>query len=227
MADLNDTGLILDGIFYRVPALSILQGAYLRVAPGAICALFGRNGSGKSTLLKVAAGQVNADSGIVIVDEERLYKKSIKQRFLKVAYVPQDSMLPADMKVKALVRSFPGAIGLLDDPLIAPKKNERAGNLSGGQRRYLEVRLVLSLNRPFILLDEPFTGIEPLIIDQISSLIVEAARNGIGFLITDHYYQYLLEIADDAYVMVNKQCKHLDGEGTLSVQLQQMGYMPG
>ena len=226
MANLDEAGLILDGIFYEVPSLKILQGAYLRVSPGSICALFGRNGSGKSTLLKVAAGQIDAGTGIVIVNGARLHKKLIRKRFSKMAYLPQDSMLPGDIKVNGLVKSFPGANGVLDDPVIQPKKRERVGNLSVGQRRYLEVSLLLSLGRPYMLLDEPFTGIEPLMIDHISSLIVEAARQGIGFLITDHYYQYLLDIAEDAYLMVNKRCKHLEGDEPLEVQLQQMGYMP-
>ena len=226
MATLNEAGLILDGIFYQVPTLRILQGAYLRVAPGSICALFGRNGSGKSTLLKVAAGQIEADTGIVIVDGVRLYKKLIRKRFAKIAYLPQDSMLPGDIKVKGLVKSFSIAKDVLKDPVIKPIQHQRVGNLSVGQRRYLEVSLLLSLGRPYMLLDEPFTGIEPLMIDHISSLIANAAQEGTGILVTDHYYQYLLDIAEDAYVMVNKRCKHLDGQKSLEIQLQELGYMP-
>ena len=226
MEHVTDDGLILDGIFYSVPALNILQGAYLRVAPGSVCGLFGRNGSGKSTLLKVAAGQIEANSGIVIVDGKRLYKRSLRERFSHIAYLPQDSMLPGDMKVKHLINALPGAQPLFDDALIKAKIKDQVRALSFGQRRYLEVSLLLSLGRPYLLLDEPFTGIEPLMIDYISSLLVNAAQSGVGILVTDHYHQYLLDLAGDAYVMVNKQCKHLDGSEALRGQLQQMGYMP-
>lgn len=217
--------LVLDSIFYRVPALNILQGAYLKVNVGSVCALFGRNGSGKSTLLKVAAGQIQPDSGLVIIDGKRFYKKDNRRRFLDIAYLPQTSMLPGDMKVRTLIKSFGNAGHLLNDTLLQKKTGQAISSLSGGELRYLELSLLLSLNRKYVLLDEPFTGIEPNIIERLCAMISGAAAEGKGVLVTDHYYQYLVEIADDAYLMMNKQCRHLDGEGSIAEQLAMSGYI--
>ena len=223
--DSIEKGLVIDGVFYSVPALRILRGVYLNVQPGSVCALFGRNGSGKTTLLKVAAGQVHADSGIVVVDGVRFYKPSIRDRFGLIAYLPQDSMVPSELPVRSLLKIFRAPDHLRDEPNIKQMLPLRFMQLSGGQKRYLELSLLLCLNRKYILLDEPFTGIEPRIIDELLRLIRAAAKKGIGFLITDHYYQYMLEVADDAYLMFNEQCRRLDPGRDFAHQLRSLGYM--
>ena len=217
---------MLDSIFFEVPRLRILQGAYLKVTPGSICGLFGRNGSGKSTLLKVASGQIAPTSGLTIIDGERLHKKDLSRRFAKIAYLPQDSMLPGDMAVKRLIKSFPGpSRHLSHDAIIVDIVGKRIDELSVGKRRYLEIRLLLSLNRAYVLLDEPFTGVEPLMIERIAEIIIAAAKQGRGFLLTDHYQQYTIPIVDDAYLMMNKQCRHLARTSDLKEQLQVFGYL--
>ena len=225
MAPLNESGLILDGIFYSVPGLRILQGIYLKVKPGAICALFGRNGCGKTTLMKVAAGQIRPNSGLVIIDGKRFYKRSLSQRYNHIAYLSQESMLPANKTVDSLINVFVKARYLKEDSILSPLLHERFENLSGGERRYLEVQLLLSLQRPYVLLDEPFTGIEPLIIDRISELLREAASQGRGILITDHYHQYILPLANQAYIMERKQCRRLELEAGIEAELQTYGYL--
>lgn len=209
-----------------MPQLRILQGVYVKVRPGTVCSLFGRNGSGKSTLLKIAAGQISPQSGRLILDGERYHKKARRRRFRHLAYLPQESMMPADVTVRRMIRSFPSASDLYDDSIIAPLITARISDLSGGVRRYLETSLLLSLGRKYVLLDEPFTGVEPGLIERISALITDAASNGSGVLLTDHYHQYALEIADEAYLMASKQCRHLNGSTSLRVQLQQHGYLP-
>jgi len=225
LESIPDQALVLDAIFYEVPALRILQGAYLKVEPGQICGLFGRNGSGKTTLLKVAAGQIRPASGLVIVDGERFATPQRHRRFAKLAYLPQKPMLPPEMRVAALIRTFPDATVLLDDDLLGPLRAQRVDQLSGGERRYLELRLVLSLGRRYVLLDEPFTGIAPRVIDRMGEAIVEAAAQGTGILATDHYHHYMLPLVSDAYLMIHKQCKRLDGDADLRTQLAQYGYL--
>jgi lipopolysaccharide export system ATP-binding protein len=223
---LEEKGFILDGIFYEVSQLQILQGVFLKVEPGKICGLFGRNGSGKSTLLKIAAGQMAPSGGLTVIDSERMHKKSLKYRFTKISYLPQDSMLPKEMSVKQLIRSFPGNMScLLEDSFISGLLGKRIGELSTGKRRYLEIQLLLSLDRAYVLLDEPFTGIEPLLIDRITDRITHLAAQGRGFLLTDHYKHYSIPIVDDAYLMINKQCRHLNLSLDLRGQLQDYGYL--
>ncbi|HET6569157.1 MAG TPA: ATP-binding cassette domain-containing protein [Rhodothermales bacterium] len=223
---LGQQGLVLDGIFYEVPQLRILQGAYLKVVPGTICGLFGRNGSGKSTLLKIAAGQFAPDSGLTIIDGERLHRKALRFRFTKVSYLPQDSMLPGDMAVRRLIESFPtDSSSLSRDPIISDLLGKRVDELSVGRRRYLEIQLLLSLERAYVLLDEPFTGVEPNMIDLISERIIDAAKRGKGILLTDHYQHYTLPIVNDAYLIANRQCRHLNPMLDLRTQLQEYGYI--
>lgn len=219
----DNFSLILDSIFYRVPNLSILEGAYLKVVPGTVCALFGRNGAGKSTLLKVAAGQIHSESGITIIDGQRIYNRSINKRFSKIGYLPQNSMLPNNMSVNRLIRSFSSSNDLFKIPLIKKIFPQKIHELSGGERRYLEVTLLLCLDRNYFLLDEPFTGVEPLIIEQLIEKIKSEVDRGKGILITDHYHQYVLEMADYAYLMLNKQCYKLGND--FKSELKRLGYI--
>ncbi len=215
--------LILDAIFYSVPELKILQGAYLKVAPGSISGLIGPNGSGKSTLLRIAAGQIKAESGLMIVGEDRIASVDRGKRFKHISYLQQESMLPADLTVGQLLRKC-HRDDLRANALFGALTGTKIRDLSGGERRLLELQLILGLQRSFVLLDEPFTGVEPKIIEQITASIVDAAKNGTGFLISDHYIQYLLPIIDDAYVMHNRQCTYLPGKD-LSGQLTHLGYL--
>ena len=225
MVDLENRGLVLDSIFYEVPGLRILQGVYLKVEPGRICGLFGRNGCGKSTLLKVGAGQVKPSSGLVIIDGVRFHKKSLQRRFEKIAYLPQDAMLPGDRKVERLIAAFPDASHLKEDNVLERLLSNRVGEISGGERCYLEIQLLLSLRRSYVLLDEPFTGVEPQLVDHLARLLTKAAGRGVGFLITDHYHQYTLPLVDDAYVMVEKQCRRLARDRDMRVQLEEYNYL--
>lgn len=219
----SESSLILDGIFYSIPELSILNGAYLKIKVGTVCGLFGINGSGKSTLMKIAAGQLQPNSGIAEIDGFRLYKKAKHKRFTHIAYLPQDSMLPNDLKVKSIVKSFPKTEDFFKNPLVQKISSQKVGELSGGERRYLEILLLFSLNRRFYLLDEPFTGVEPLIIELIIEMIKEEAKSGKGILISDHYHQYVLKASDYAYLLQNKQSYKLQDD--IKLDLKRYGYL--
>ncbi len=206
-----------------MPKLTILEGAYLKASPGEITAIIGRNGSGKSTLLKVAAGQIKASSGITIIDGERIHNKSLKKRFQRISYLPQDSMLPADLTVKRIVKALPGSDKLTDDPLIHKVLNQKVIQLSGGEKRYLEVAILFSFQRKYVLMDEPFTGVEPGIIDLIIDKMRDEANNGRGILLTDHLHRYISVVANRGSLMHNKQCYDLGKNYTQ--ELKNMGYL--
>ncbi len=220
----DDSALILDGVFYRVPSLDILKGVYLNARAGAVTGLFGRNGSGKTTLLKIAGGQIQPNSGLTIIDGNRLHKPSKRTRYAKIAYLPQASMLPADVPVRTVVRSADLSSSQVPDRLSS-RMDQRVRTLSGGERRLLEVAIVLGLERDYVLLDEPFTGVEPILIDAIGTRIERAAAQGTGVLVTDHYHQHVTPLADEAYVLWQKQCDRLDGDAPIRDQLVQMGYL--
>ena len=213
----------MDGIYFSVPKLTILEGAYLKASPGEITAIIGRNGSGKSTLLKVAAGQIKASSGITIIDGERIHNKSLKKRFQRISYLPQDSMLPTDLTVKKIIKNLPESDKLTDDPLIQRVLNQKVMQLSGGEKRYLEVAILFSFQSKYILMDEPFTGVEPGIIELIIDRMRDEARKGHGILLTDHMHRYISAVANKGYLLHNKQCYDLGANYTQ--ELKNLGYL--
>lgn len=224
-ARLNESGFTLDAIFLAFDDKPLLRGVHVNVLPGQICALFGRNGCGKSSLLKIGAGLLQGNSGITIIDGNRLNAPTLNRRYSGIAYLPQDSMLPTSMTVRTLVSSSPGPARLQGDPRIVKVMSHPIGALSTGMRRYLEIQFILSLNRSYYLLDEPFTGIEPILIESLSEAIRESAAAGSGFLIADHYHHYLVPIATDAYIMTEGRCQRVDSAGPLSAALQRAGYL--
>lgn len=222
--DLNySSSLILDGIFFTVPGLSIVEGVCLKVKPGSVTAVIGRKGAGKSTLLKIAAGHLQAESGITVIDGERIHSKSLKKRFQKISYLPQKSTPPGDMPVNRLIKSFSSAVDLVTGPFMNKRRQQKISELSSGEKRLLEISLLFSLNRKYILLDEPFTGVEPYIAKQIIERINNEAQKGRGILLTTHQHRYVPQVADKAYLLMNKQCYELEGD--LPTELNKLGYI--
>ena len=217
---MSDRGLTLNGLWFSYGAERVLGGVYLRVEPGDICGLIGRNGCGKSTALQVAAGQLKADSGIVEFDGRRFAGKRLHRRFAMLAYLPQKPMLPPSMRVSSLAH----LTGLADHPVVTRTASQRVRELSTGEERLLTLLFVLSLDRPYYLLDEPFSGVEPLFIEDMMRAIRGAADRGAGVLLTDHYHQYVTALCSRAYLMENRQCREL--QAPFAASLRDVGYLP-
>jgi lipopolysaccharide export system ATP-binding protein len=219
--------LVFDSIFFSVPSMKIIEGVYLEVRSGEVCGLFGRNGTGKSTLFRVVTGELPADSGNLVIDGDRIRGRRPRRRFRDLSYLPQNSMLPHDMKAAAVAKSFPAAaMRLLDRPPFCERAGDSMDRFSYGERRYFELMLVLSLDRKYVILDEPFHGLEPILIDRMSERILEAARRGAGILITDQFHQHMLDLVDRAYLMVNRQVRYV-GEGpAIREALVRHAYLP-
>lgn len=215
---------VFDSVCFERRSRRVLKSVFLRVAPGRICGLYGLAGSGRSTLLKVGAGQLRPSGGNVFVDGVPC--RSVMGRSPDgVAYLSQRSFLPKDIGVWEVLRAFPIDSEAVDsDDILSRIREQRVRSISSGERRYLEVRLVLSLDRRYILLDEPFAGVEPLLIERMTRLIVEHVRRGSGVLLTDQYYNYVLALADDSYLISNGQCSHLSAQHVRR-QLHSGGYL--
>ncbi len=197
--------LILDSIFFYYPEVKVLKGAYLEIPKNNITCLIGRNGSGKSTLFKIASGQLSADSGITFLGKTRLQKKSKSTRFKYIGYLPQEPFFPKSLRTDHLLEKSLAN----HDELVAQISDTKVKNLSAGVQRYLEIMFVLSLNREFIILDEPFTGLSPLLIEKVIGHIYTAKQNGAGILISDHYKHYISEIGDTFFLLENGQISPL------------------
>ena len=196
----------------------ILTDIFLHCETGDIIGLLG----GKSTLLKIIFGTLFTDYKFI-----RINNKILNQPFKtknKIAYLAQDNFLPKNITVKQVVDIYSDDINqkrFLDDEVLAKVTGTKIRNLSGGESRYLEVKLLLNLNTHFVLLDEPFNGISPLHVELIKNMIVDKSSNK-GIILTDHDYRNVLDVANKYYLM-------FDG-GLKSVKTKQdlidWGYVP-
>lgn len=222
-----DRRLIIDAVHYSIAGVDILKGVYLELNPGTVCGLLGSNGCGKSTLLQLAAGQLMPSSGSVAIDGRKFHRRNLRQRFREIAYLPQNSMLPRRLPVKALVPSLQSQYGLAkNDPILRKVLVARhVQDLSGGQLRLVELVFLLSLGRRYVLLDEPFTGVEPLIVEMLLERISRYVQCGGAVLLTDHAYRDVLCVSTHVYLMRGGTCRKLDSSSDLAEQLWEFGYI--
>ncbi len=163
---------------------------------GDVIGIFGRNGTGKSTLLKILFGTLKAKHSEIYLDNRIVEKHIPLNKF--IAYHHQEVFLPKNTTVKNLIPLyFPDGEKqnkLFYDPQINKIENQKAGALSTGEQRYLQFLMILNLEHRFVLLDEPFSMLEPLYKDLIKEKI-DSYKYEKGFIITDHYYLDVLQVA--------------------------------
>jgi ABC-type multidrug transport system ATPase subunit len=196
---------------------AILKDVSMRVETGNILGLYGRNGSGKSTLLKLLFGNVKANSILLEINGGKVNSsKVIKEKW--IGYLPQHSFLPKNAKVRDLILMFHSDEKdqdcLFYDPHIATMTSKHVGELSLGEVKYLEVVLLSYLPHPFLLLDEPFSMVDPLHKDLLKKHL-QGLKGRKGIIITDHYYQDVLEISNQNMILVAGVCIEVTGENDL------------
>lgn len=193
----------------------LLTGAYLKCRIGDIVGLLGRNGSGKSTFMKIIFGSLKAHHSYLMINGKRTNKAYLTK---KISYLPQDSFLPTHEKVKTIIRLLVDdqqiRSKLLEDIRIKSLTDRKIHQLSGGELRYLEVCLLMHQPTDFILLDEPFTGLEPMHIEHIVSLILHFKQTK-GIVISDHNYRNVLDIATQILLLQNGACRQITNEKEL------------
>ena len=184
---------------------SLLDYIALECRTGEILSIFGRNGSGKSTLLKILFGTVKADSIRLFINDTPVDIANVIPQKL-IAYLPQISSLPKSMVVRDIVTMYFDDEEIQDrllyNPLITRVASNKAGTLSMGELRYFELLLICHLPHPFLLLDEPFSMIEPLYRDCIREFLHEIKVTK-GIIITDHYYNDVFLTADRNLLLHN------------------------
>tara|TARA_B100000953_G_C17961766_1_gene403217 strand:- start:76 stop:777 length:702 start_codon:yes stop_codon:yes gene_type:complete len=187
----------------------ILSDIFLSCKKGEIVGLVGRNGSGKSTLLKVIFGIENAENRFVKIDKKVLKNFSDSSRLIN--YLPQNNFLPKEIKVHNIIKLFlprEKKDQLLKNVFIKPLLKKNFQVLSGGEKRLLEILLLLNSESEFILLDEPFNGVSPIVRDIIIQNINDEKRNK-GFIITDHDYENVIKVADRVLLLKDASLKEI------------------
>ena len=182
---------------------TILKNIDLDCKTGEIIGIFGRNGTGKSTLLKLIFGIIKADSISIEINSEIIHQKKIILS-KKIGYLPQDTFLPKERKVRDIIPLFyPNGDDqdkIFYSPQVSSFEKIKVGKLSLGQLRYLELLIIGNLNHQFLMLDEPFSMIEPIYKDVIKDLLLDFKKTK-GIILTDHYYNDVLEITDKNFVI--------------------------
>ena len=199
----------------------ILSDIFLSCEKGEITGLIGRNGSGKSTLLKIVFGTVKAESKFVRVGEKII--KNISDGRNLINYLPQDNFLPNNVKIKTLITLFlpkENRNTLFNNEHIKPLLSKQNQDLSGGEKRIVEILLVIHSNAEFILLDEPFNGVSPIVRDYIKEYI-KKMKSSKGYIITDHDYENVINLADSIFYLQNGYLKEIKDKS----ELVELGYL--
>lgn len=197
----------------------ILHNCTIAVNPGEIAVIVGPNGAGKSTAMKATFGMLNVRSGSVRLDGEDITSLSPQERVMKgMGFVPQVRNIFPSMTVEenlemgAYIRTddFRRTIEQIYDlfPILRDKRNQAAGELSGGQRQQVAVGRALMTQPKVLLLDEPTAGVSPVVMDELFDRIIEVSRTGIPILMVEQNAKQALEIADRAYVLVQGANAH-------------------
>lgn len=186
----------------------------LEIESGEVIGLLGPNGAGKTTSFYMIVGLIAADAGSVELDGKEIRHLPIHERArLGLGYLPQEASIFRKMTVEQNIRAIleislkdkaqidAELERLLDDLNIGRLRNSPAPSLSGGERRRVEIARVLAMQPRFILLDEPFAGVDPIAVIDIQKIIAFLKSRGIGVLITDHNVRETLRICDRAYII--------------------------
>ena len=210
---LND-GLIVNKISKTYGKKKVVRDISLSIKRGEIVGLLGPNGAGKTTTFYMIVGLVKPDTGSILLDKTDLTRAPIYLRGAKgIGYLPQEPSIFRGMNVEDNLLSIIEVVeknknkhqiilqGLLNEFNISHVKKSKSLVLSGGERRRLEIARTLAAKPKFLLLDEPLTGIDPVSIEEIKTIIKSLTKKNIGVLITDHNVRETLKIIDKVYIV--------------------------
>jgi len=187
----------------------ILNGIYLKAETGKITGILGSNGCGKSSLLRILFGDLNPKYKLIRVDNKPVLKPLYQTKL--VSYLPQHHFIPNALKIKSIFKIF--GVDWNDFIKIFESfylfKNLKFNRLSGGERRIIEVYLILKGSSKIVLLDEPFSHIAPLYIEKIKSLI-ETEKHQKAIIITDHMYKHIIDVSNSIYLIKNGSSKLIE-----------------
>jgi len=201
-------------IIKRYGDRTVVDGVSLQVQPGVVVGLLGPNGAGKTTTFYCIAGFIRPDRGSIVLAGETITDLPIHKRALKgITYLAQEPSVFKKLTVEENVRIILEPLGLskneinnridelMNDLGIEHLRDNKGHALSGGERRRVEIMRALSTRPNFILLDEPFAGIDPLAVIDLQKIIFKLKEKGLGILISDHNVRETLQVCDFAYIM--------------------------
>ena len=209
--------LAVAGLAKRYKSRQVVKDHSLEVSSGEVVGLLGPNGAGKTTAFYMIVGLIPCDQGTIFLDDENLTRQPMHRRAKKgLGYLPQEAsvfrQLSVEDNIRAILEVCPPQKGttqdqalesLLEELHIGHIRHSLGQSLSGGERRRVEIARALAANPRFILLDEPFAGVDPISVIDIQRIIRHLSTRNIGVLITDHNVRETLGICSRAYIVSN------------------------
>lgn len=212
--------LFIDSVNHRYGSHQVLNSVYLNCKVGEVVGVLGRNGSGKSTLLRIIFGALKPHFKFLRIDGIQTNNGAETG---KLSYLPQHFFIPSYLKVGDVISLFTRnhQSELREHPLVAPVLDQKLYALSGGNRRLIETLAMIYSDAKYVLLDEPFSQMAPLLVDEIIGAI-NRFRKEKGFIITDHYFRQILKCSTRV-VLIHNRCNYkISSDEDLIVH----GYLP-
>jgi lipopolysaccharide export system ATP-binding protein len=216
MTENNISVLKADGLVKRYKKRTVVKGVSVEVKQGEVVGLLGPNGAGKTTTFYMITGMIKPNSGKIYLDNSEITDKAMfKRSRLGICYLPQEASifrkLSVEKNIMAILQlqKMTGSQRkekleqLLESFRITHIRKSKGYMLSGGERRRCEIARTLAANPKFILLDEPFAGIDPIAVEDIMQIVRNLKNMGIGVLITDHNVHETLSITDKANILID------------------------
>ena len=219
MSGRNNKSLIAKGLHKQYGSRMVVNDIDISVNRNEVVGLLGPNGAGKTTTFYMITGMIKPTKGDIFLDDKKITLDPMYKRARKgVGYLAQEpsifSKLTVENNLKLVLEMRKDLSSqeqkekldsLLDDFSVSSLRGSKGGNLSGGERRRVEIARSLCMDPDFILLDEPFAGVDPIAVEEIQSIVNSLKERNIGVLITDHNVRETLSITDRSYLLFNGQ----------------------
>jgi ABC-type lipopolysaccharide export system ATPase subunit len=194
--------LEVDSIILEFDTIRVLQDVYLKNETGKATGILGRNGTGKTCLMNIIYGSLQTYNKSIRLDGKVIFDGYRNPGIIR--YLPQFNFIPGNLKIKRIFKDFDVNFSQYVEyfPEFEKYYHVKLKSLSGGERRIIEIYVILASETMFCMLDEPFSRVMPIHIDTIKRIISEEKKNK-GIIITDHLYEHIMDFCDEIYVIAN------------------------
>ena len=202
----KEEGLEVDSVIMRYGEHTVLSDVYLKCNVGDIIGIFGRNGSGKTTLFNIMYGTCTAENSFVRIDGNVVSGKAFRDGIL--GYLPQNDFFPAHLRIREVFSLLPQwRVDRKDETLVRVWET-RAGELSGGELRYLEIMYLLWSGFKYLILDEPFSGLAPVMVERLCGILKEHSKIA-GIMIADHDYRSVAGLVNRHFMLDSGELREI------------------